>query len=207
MKLSEVREHSKKQVLKNGTQDFKRLENVLDKLNTIKIIDLYDAWIGDEGAIILAEALKYNTSITSIDLASTRMCDEGLIALSEALKVNKSIESINLSSNTFCYKGVMALAEALKSNSSITSIDLHNNSYISGDPEDYRDEGLIALSEALRINKTIQSINLISNEIGNEGAIALAEDFETNLIGSIEEREEIDVSGQDNGSLSWCLIL
>ena len=143
MKLSEVREHSKKQVLKNGTQDFKRLENVLDKLNTIKIIDLYDAWIGDEGAIILAEALKYNTSITSIDLASTRMCDEGLIAL----------------------------------------------------------------SEALRINKTIQSINLISNEIGNEGAIALAEDFETNLIGSIEEREEIDVSGQDNGSLSWCLIL
>ncbi|KAL0243033.1 hypothetical protein GEMRC1_005596 [Eukaryota sp. GEM-RC1] len=118
-------------------------------------------------SILLIEALKTNTTITSIDLLDSAIGAEGARALAEALLVNSSVTSVNLCNNFLRDDGARALAEALKVNSSVTGVDLRLNSI--------GDEGAEALAEALKVNTSVTSVNLGYNSIGDEGARALAQ--------------------------------
>ena len=51
------------------------------------------------GAVLLAKALKKNSTITHVDLGGFFIGDEGAIALAEALEVNSTITFLNLSKN------------------------------------------------------------------------------------------------------------
>ncbi|KAL0243362.1 hypothetical protein GEMRC1_005923 [Eukaryota sp. GEM-RC1] len=128
--------------------------------------------IGAEGARALAEALKVNVSVTSVNLSYNSIGAEGVRALAEALKVNVSVTSVNLSYNSIGAEGVRALAEALKVNVSVTSVNLKSNSI--------GVEGARALAEALKLNASVTSIDLEYNSIGDEGARALAEALKVN---------------------------
>jgi hypothetical protein len=229
--------------------------------------------------IALAEALEYNTSITSIELTENCIGDEGLIALSEALRINKTIQSINLMSNKIGNQGAIALSEALKYNQTLLTMLLgsneigvkgvlslascleHNNSilhlYCLGTKfhEELGMRGILIadyyIDSILRINqenympkRALELQNIFEDSshtpqlsyelwykiVQYEGfpvrmnydsslGISLDEqqklqsdydwskDFKTNLIGSIEEQEGIDVSDQYNGTWSWCVII
>ncbi|KAL0242495.1 hypothetical protein GEMRC1_005058 [Eukaryota sp. GEM-RC1] len=139
---------------------------------TVTSVDLGSNSIEDEDARALAEVLKINTSVTGIDLRNNSIGDEGARALAEALKVNVSVTSVNLWDNSIGYEGARALAEALKVNASVTSVVLRDN-FIG-------DEGAEALAEALKVNSFVLSVNLEDNSIGAEGARALAEALKVN---------------------------
>jgi len=123
-------------------------------------------YIRNKMAIALAEALKLNGSIVSIKLEGNYIRDEGAIALAEALKINNSVISLNLSKNNIGYKGVVVLAEALKVNNSITSLNLSKNNI--------GDKGIMALAEAFKINSTLTMFAISNNYLGDKGAIVLA---------------------------------
>ena len=51
-----------------------------------------DSFMGDDGCIILANALKTNTTATLLDLRGNSIRSEGAIALGQMLKVNGALK-------------------------------------------------------------------------------------------------------------------
>jgi len=150
--------------------DYQKLISILEEIDTVETIDLHYTWIGNKGIIILADALKVNSSITNINLSDTEMYHQGLLAIVDVLKIN--ITTINLSGNKISKKGAIILADALKVNSSIENINLANTGIYH--------EGLLAIIDVLRINTRITTIDFSRNRISEECAIELAEAFKVN---------------------------
>ena len=99
--------------------------------------------IEKDGARALADALRYNGSISTLDLRANKLGDDGVIALSQSLQVvNETLEHLDLAYNEVKDKGAYALAQALKNNAnaSLKEIGISNN-YITK-------LGEVALSEA-----------------------------------------------------------
>jgi hypothetical protein len=91
-----------------------RMPRLIMANETPKHVDLSSVSLGAEGARMLAEALRRNTSIVSLDLSSNNLDAEGASVLAEALRSNTSIVSIDVSSNNVGSEGASALAVALK---------------------------------------------------------------------------------------------
>jgi hypothetical protein len=103
--------------------------------------------IGDEGASVLAEALKTNTSATSINLAANHIGAEGASALADALRVNMTVTHIDLKRNDIDEDEIdvfigSAFFDALQMNTSVTSINI-------GDTVDILDD-VLARNKQLR---------------------------------------------------------
>lgn len=60
------------------------------------IFSLADNLIGDEGHIAIAEALRFNATLTFLGLAHDGLSieEKGAIAIAEALKINNTITTI-----------------------------------------------------------------------------------------------------------------
>jgi len=103
--------------------------------------------MGDDDAIILANCLKVNSSITIIGSVGAR-------ALADALKINTTINEFDFSGNTMvCDDGMQALADAFRVNSSLKTIGLarcHDVSFV----------GWTTLAEALKINTIVTSLDM-----------------------------------------------
>ena len=105
------------------------LQEFLDNsTNTdIHTLCLLDSHIGDAGAVLLAEALKANTSLTSAYIANNGIGDAGAVALAMALKANTSLTILYLDGNQIGDAGAIALAEALKVNKTLTTLYIYGN--------------------------------------------------------------------------------
>lgn len=83
------------------------LNKIVEQLknNEIDILDLKsdicdeEATVGDNEAIILADALKYNTSLKKLDISCNIVSTEGAEAFANALRVNRTLIEFNISSN------------------------------------------------------------------------------------------------------------
>ena len=71
----------------------------------IKILDLWKAYCGDEGAKAVAAILKENSTIDFVRLGHNDIGVEGAKAIADALKVNKTLRHIDLSSNGIGIEG------------------------------------------------------------------------------------------------------
>ena len=167
---------------------------------TLTTLDLSYNNIGDEGAKVIADALKGNKTLTTLDLSHNNIEVEGTKALAEALKDNKTLTTLNLSHNEIGDEGAKAIAEALRINTTLTTLNLRiskigdkgakdiaealkeNQTLISMDlkSNNIGDEGAKALADALRINTTLTTLNLFSTGVGAEGAKAIAEALKAN---------------------------
>jgi Ran GTPase-activating protein (RanGAP) involved in mRNA processing and transport len=90
-------------------------------------LNLLNNQIGAAGAQAIAEALKFNTSLTKLCLDRNQIGAVGAQAIAEALKVNASLTELELDSNHIGDAGAQAIAEALKFNTSLTELYLLNN--------------------------------------------------------------------------------
>ena len=145
------------------------------KINTI-LTTLIISNISVQGTKALSEALKTNRTLTNIDMSINRIGDEGAKALAEALKSNTALTSLNISRNyNIGVAGAKALAEALKLNTTLTTLNISENNKIGV-------EGAEALANALGKdgNKTLTTLDISGNNIGVEGAIAIAEALKVN---------------------------
>nr|KAJ3422966.1 Leucine-rich repeat-containing protein 45 [Polyrhizophydium stewartii] len=106
-------------------------------------IVLADAFLGDDGCILIAGALKTNTTVTYLDLRGNSIRADGAIALGQMLKINTALKRqgilfrpghgpcdiLNLEWNCIGIweSGVRAIADALSINQTLEELDLRNN--------------------------------------------------------------------------------
>ena len=86
----------------------------------------------DVDAIIIAELLKKNTTVSRLDLARNQIGDAGAYALAEVLKVNSTLEYLNLESNPFGEVGGAAFVSTLGGNSTLQYLNLKEIGLTSG---------------------------------------------------------------------------
>jgi hypothetical protein len=175
------------------------LAEMLKTNESVRILNLFDNDIGDEGAIALADMLKTNTCVQNLILFSNDIGDGGAIALAEALKTNNTLTELYLAFNQIKEAGTNALADMLKTNKNLKSFEisvgvegakklalgLKENTALealdvyqdetSSDELAYElaDEIAIALADALKTNRTLK--HLFLEYIGEKGAEALTE--------------------------------
>ena len=121
----------------------------------------------------MAPAIAVSPSLTSLLLGDNNLGDDGVEALSVVLKESKSLATLDLSnmsplSTKFGPKGAAALASAIAGMASVTKILVGGNKL--------GDEGTIILCDALRVSTVskVQELGLSSNDIGPDGAKAVA---------------------------------
>ena len=134
---------------------------------SLTMLTLVNGEIGDDGAAALGECLKYNTSLETLNLNCNKINDDGAAALSESLKYNTSLKELSLGSTSIGDDGAVALGECLKYNTSLEMLDLGYNKI------GY--DGAVALGECLKYNTSLATLDLRYNHIGGDGAAALGE--------------------------------
>jgi Ran GTPase-activating protein (RanGAP) involved in mRNA processing and transport len=155
-------------------------------------LDFHFNVIGDDGAAAIAAVLP-DTALTSLDLEISNIGDAGAAAIAKVLS-KTALTSLCLPLNNIGNAGVAAIAKELP-HSALTSLDLNYanidstgvatiaealpntalNSLSLGGSRDVGVEGARVLATSLQGNKTLTSLTFMGNNIGNEGAAAIAD--------------------------------
>ena len=115
----------------------------------------------DEGAIAIANALKFNSTLQVLwklfakDNVEVDGAKNIFEVWNEALRMSSKLKTLCLAMNEIGDEGTKALAEALRYNSTLEALDIGFNSF--------GDEGAKAVAEALKVYSKLQSLNLQSN--------------------------------------------
>ena len=155
-----------------GEVDILLLAEALKVNSTLTVLKLNDNGIGAQGASGLAEALKVNSTLTVLKLNDNYIGAQGATGLAEALKVNSTLTVLKLNGNDIGAQGATGLAEALKVNSTLTVLELN---FIG-----IGAQGATGLAEALKVNSTLTVLKVNFNGIGAQGATGLAEALKVN---------------------------
>ncbi|KAL9965573.1 hypothetical protein ACROYT_G029388 [Oculina patagonica] len=142
------------------------LAEALKGNSSLTVLNLYNNNIGAQGATGLAAALQKNASLTELDLSLNKIGDHGATGLAEALQENKSLTKLHLYLNGIGGQGATRIAGALQENTSLAELYLSLNNI--------GDYGATGLARALRENTSLAVLNLSYNTIGDEGATGLA---------------------------------
>jgi hypothetical protein len=190
---------------------------------TIQSINLMSNKIGNQGAIALSEALKYNQTLLTMLLGSNEIGVKGVLSLASCLEHNNSILHLYCLGTKFYEElGIRG----------ILIEKYYINSILRINQENYMPKRALELQNIFEDSSHTPQLpyELWYKIVQYEGfpvrmnydsslGISLDEqqklqsdydwskDFKTNLIGSIEEQEGIDVSDQYNGTWSWCVII
>ncbi|EOD18198.1 hypothetical protein EMIHUDRAFT_196324 [Emiliania huxleyi CCMP1516] len=134
----------------------------------------------------IAEALRGNGVLTKLNLARKNIRDEGATAIAEALRGNGVLKTLYLRENRIGPKGGVAIGEAqilqvlrVIDNKKLLVLFLLALKRFCKNLNLYYnnigDTGAIAIAEALRGNGVLTNLDLFRNVIGPEGAVAIAD--------------------------------
>ncbi len=173
-----------------GSPNFHSFIDVLSNNNTIKYIDLPEAYLSDEKIDILCKCLEPNTSVTYLNLESNAITLNGINSLTELLQKNPNIKHLNLTRNEFNHLCIERLSQGIQNlesldlsythlndNSLIHISNVLNNTNISRLDIKFNHlspNGILPLCESLKTNNKLKYINLEINGISDEGAQHLA---------------------------------
>lgn len=160
--------------------------------HNLTYLDLSGNRIGVDGVHALVEALRHNTFLTHLDLSWTQLGNSDAQIFAQALQHNTCLTQLNLCHNQIGVIGTQALAEALQHNTGLTRLNLYGNQIgdtgaqvmaeillggIICSPEApfSSSEGMLCVDFVPSHNTTLTELNLGENQIGNLGAIALAQ--------------------------------
>ena len=143
------------------------VHQVVAELSKVLIsLNLASNEISPDGAIVIAEALKFSPTLALLNLADNRIGPSGSLAIADALNTNAKLTELNLSQNWVGPKLGLAMFDALRINSVLTSLDLSCNVM--------RDEGGIAIAEALKVNRALHHIDLSHNYLCSGFGVVIA---------------------------------
>jgi Ran GTPase-activating protein (RanGAP) involved in mRNA processing and transport len=108
-------------------------------------------------AVVLADMLKVNRSITRLDLADCRLGAEAGLALASGLAANSAVRYVDLSVNRLGDS-----AAALMCGNGVTRISLSGNAIT--------DDGAAGIGEQLKFSRKLFEVDLSFNAIGDVGA-------------------------------------
>lgn len=134
--------------------------------------------IGDDGAILIAEALQHNTNETNNQVATNlsmpfnQIGSRGANALFRALQWNPSVTCLNLINNEIGPGCALELLQLLKSCMSLKTLRLQGNKIGS-------DAGR-ALANGLIFNHTLTYLDILNTGMGPQECVCMAEALKLN---------------------------
>jgi Ran GTPase-activating protein (RanGAP) involved in mRNA processing and transport len=149
----------------------------LESMADLHTLSLHGNSISDEGAAALASVLANDRStIVELYLDSNKIGDAGFAALGTALIDNTRLAVLDLDHNPISDAGLAALMKNMHLNKALYSLDLVSLGIT--------DEGASAVGDFLASGSygNLTVIDMSSNDIGDEGARALANGLEKNHI-------------------------
>ena len=117
---------------------------------TVKRLSLPCLYIGDSGAIAIADLLAENSALRFLDLTLNNIGTQGAIAIGKSLAQNENLEQLVLAANNLNDDGVTAVANSLPKNNSLCELDISGNHVT--------DAGLDQIYRALCCNLRITNI-------------------------------------------------
>ncbi|KAJ8607619.1 hypothetical protein CTAYLR_005759 [Chrysophaeum taylorii] len=158
--------------------------------------------IGDEGATAISSTLETNTTLRELYLASSNIGNAGALAISKMLETNNALRELCLFRNSIECEDAAALSAALKAIKAppppLEVLYLGENNV--------GEDGAKAVSEMLlNSSTTLNKLDLSSNEIGDEGAVALLDSLKTNKALKVLYLSRNKIS--DNGAADMMRLL
>lgn len=136
-----------------------------------------------KSGVVLAEALKINSTLRVLDLSSNGFDEEEGQAIAEALTINETLEWLDLSNNRFGEKVGKVFSDALRVNRALHSLNLKHN--------DFNDNVGQVFSTALQSNLTLTSFDCSSSGISYSILRSIERRVERNRTRIEQNREEI----------------
>ena len=141
--------------------------------------------MSDDGAIVISESLKTNTTLIELDMSLNNITSKGASAIAEAIQVNTIVQRLFISWNEISDDGAIVFSECLKINTTLMELDMSGNNFTS--------KGVSAIAEAIQVNTTLQKLNISHNfAIFDDVAIVFSECLKTNIT-----LIELDISGEN----------
>ncbi len=151
--------------------------------NKLQVLNLQKNNIDCDGVVLLAEALRSNTSLETLNLKSNQIMDKGGAALGEILNYNTTLKDLDLSNNKYVFQLILTLrignnggvpiANGIRENTTMIRISLRSNNV--------KDQAAIAFAKSFSLNKNnVQELYLGYNGITIEGAKALSDMLKRN---------------------------
>jgi len=157
----------------------KDISEVLRIHSKLYALDLEGIFISQDGGIMLANALKVNTTLTYLNLGRiysyiSSHISSFIACLSQVLTDNKTLEVLILDKIGLNDKQMTSLAHGLSHNSGIRELSLKRNRF--GPP------GLTAFRNIFWNNRTIEKVDLSENNIPAVQLVRLAVDLNYNPV-------------------------
>ena len=189
----------------------KILSEILVNSTTLLHFDISFNFIGDDGAVFLAEVLKQCTSLQDLYLKGNKIGTRGLSALCETKTFN-NLRSLDFSGNPLNPDSARLLSNMFRKNTSLSYLNLLGSIELPGDlsalfscdkdlnccrnlcslilvRNKFGDDDASILVEVMK-NNNLQILNLGDNKIGSKGAAILSVGLT-----SCKELLEFDISG------------
>jgi Ran GTPase-activating protein (RanGAP) involved in mRNA processing and transport len=120
---------NKKKDLASETAMSRRLLQAIERLNAndadLTTLELKNANIRAEGAGMLAQALKANSTLKYVDLKGNNLGDEGVHLIAEALKNNSTLAFLGLGYNNLGPEGTLVERKFVLQQKIIISATIH----------------------------------------------------------------------------------
>ncbi|KOB78478.1 Uncharacterized protein OBRU01_02301 [Operophtera brumata] len=134
------------------------------KLNRyVKVLDLTDNWINEDGCFHLGEMFVSNITLTELNLTGCRIGPGGARQLCINLPLNRSLKTLNLSKNQLGDQGVEYLSFAVFKGADVTNVNLSYNSL--------SPKCILRLAEVFETNNKFTHLDLSWNFILSANAI------------------------------------
>lgn len=169
---------------------------MLKRNRTLKVLNLSENKLDVQCLVIIAEALKYNSSLETLDL-NKNPCSgpglEGIQSLRTAFTLNTALKRLFLSSTSMTSAGAIALAEFLPESTSLLHLDLTMNSFDIA--------GVMALSSGLKANHVMRCLD-VNIPPGDEEFARMCREILNSCVRNTEEAERITkgAEGSSTGS-------
>ncbi|XP_023311057.1 leucine-rich repeat-containing protein 74A-like [Anoplophora glabripennis] len=181
-----INTHIKKLILQDNwlkVADTVMLSTMLEENSSIRILNLRECRIGQEGAEILNEALSSSQFLTELDLSFNSLGDKGLTDLQTGLCEAPNLRVLNISHNGLTEESADTLEKILLENKFIQELDLSWNSFCTA-------PGNKKLFNAMKENDILRVLNIAWNGISMKLAVSPL----TNYLKVTENLEHLDIS-------------
>ncbi|XP_045785905.1 leucine-rich repeat-containing protein 74A-like [Maniola jurtina] len=161
---------------------FRPIAMALNNNRFVKVLDLTDNWISEDGCYHLGEMLVTNISLEELNLHGCRIGPEGARRLFANVHVNRTLRKINLAENCLTDAGVEFLSKAIYLGSDIVNINLSHNSLTA--------KSLVTLTSTFETHNKLTHLNLSWNTIFSPNAIF----YLCSMLSTNTKLEEINLS-------------
>ena len=178
-----------------------KLGNAVSRVVNINILDdgnyastsmpneLYFSHIHDDGAMVIAFGLCYNTTVKTLNLFENSITSKGAKGIAQAIEINSTLQKLDISDNNIACDGLQAISNSLKLNSTLLEITVSKTSssgvltvnaqcsHCTLSSEDIGDVEVGIIVSLLYSNSSsnIKDLDLSSNRLSDVGIVALSD--------------------------------